>query len=933
MCATDKAVRGLLALALALTFLWTGAPTNAEAPAGVTGPLAWPPATRQARPWTRWWWLGSAVDKPNLTRLLTAYRQAGEGGVEITPIYGAYGYESRFLRFLSPPWINMLGFTTAEAKRLGLGVDMTTGTGWPNGGPNVTPEYASASLRLHTDDVPGGTVFEGSVVPPAATGRLAPEERLQCLMAVAGDGRRIDLTAQVHDGRLAWTAPPGAWRLYAVAARGPAQQVKRAAPGGAGNVLDPFSVSAMDHYLARFDQAFHGYHGVMPRSFFHDSYEYYGAEWTPDLFAQFQRRRGYDLRAHLPAFFGEGPADAVARVLGDYRETLSDLHLDYITRWTQWAHAHGSLTREQAHGSPTNLVDTYAAADIPETELNGFRVDEEDIPFNKMSSSAAHLSGRSLASSESFTWLTEHFQASLTTVKGAADFLFLSGVNHLFFHGTPYSPADAPWPGWQFYAAVNFGPEGGLWENLPAFNAYVTRCQSVLQSGRSANDVLLYNPVYDVWNAPGDRILANPMAPAFTQDAQRLWSRGYAFDNVTDRFLRRAQVVNGRIVLGGSPYRAVLVPPCRFLPPATLQALVGLARAGATILVQDSLPSDVPGLADLENRRARLQALRASIPLSGGSGFRRARVGQGGFLVGPDMEAMLRAAAVPREPCTDLGLRFVRRTHALGYHYFFVNRGANAVDGWVTLGRPARSAVLLDPREADRTGVAALRRSADGSTQVYLQLQPGESCVLRTFTTRPIRGPAWPYAETAGAPQPLSGTWAVTFLQGGPTRPAPFTTPALASWTTLGDTEARRFAGTARYTLTFPMPAGRADDWRLDLGRVADSARVRLNGHSVGVLWCAPFQQSVGRWLRPGPNILTVDVTNLAANRIADLDRRGVNWKYFYDANVASKRGGKLDAASWPLMDSGLLGPVQLVPKKRGLPAAATNHKKAAKPS
>ena len=64
------------------------------------------------------------------------------------------------------------------------------------------------------------------------------------------------------------------------------------------------------------------------------------------------------------------------------------------------------------------------------------------------------LRGRKLASSESFTWLGEHFQVSLADVKQEADFLFLSGVNHLFLHGTPYSPADVPWPGWLFYTPV-----------------------------------------------------------------------------------------------------------------------------------------------------------------------------------------------------------------------------------------------------------------------------------------------------------------------------------------------------------------------------------------------------------------------------------------------------------------------------------------------
>src|SRR5262245_47126217 len=68
---------------------------------GQTPALGWPAPVGENRPWTRWWWMGSAVDTTNLTRLLTEYQKAGIGGVEICPIYGAKGYEDRFIEFLS----------------------------------------------------------------------------------------------------------------------------------------------------------------------------------------------------------------------------------------------------------------------------------------------------------------------------------------------------------------------------------------------------------------------------------------------------------------------------------------------------------------------------------------------------------------------------------------------------------------------------------------------------------------------------------------------------------------------------------------------------------------------------------------------------------------------------------------------------------------
>jgi hypothetical protein len=283
------------------------------------------------------------------------------------------------------------------------------------------------------------------------------------------------------------------------------------------------------------------------------------------------------------------------------------------------------------------------------------------------------------------------------------------------------------------------------------------------------------------------------------------------------------------------------------------------------------------------------------------------------------VNSLLAQSGVKREPMVDNGVWFVRRTSDEGLNYFLANRGDRQVDQWVTLGGQAQSAVLLDPRFEHRAGAAALRRTADGATQIYLQLLPGESRILRTFATLNVTRPAWSDFVPSGQPQNIEGTWEVTFLEGGPALPSAYTATNLASWTSRDDPEAKRFCGTARYAITFNRPEQPADDWLLDLGRVCESARVKLNGHEVGSLWCEPYRVAVGQYLLPGRNSLEVEVTNLAANRIRDLDIRKVKWKYFYDANLASRKGGRggLDASDWPLRDSGLLGAVSLQPVKK----------------
>ena len=876
--------------------------------------------------------MGSAVDEKNLTRNLESLQKSGLGGVTVIPIYGVKGRESRFLPYLSPKWMDALAHTTKEAKRLGMGVDMPTGTGWPFGGPDVRVENADAKVVLQTLELEGGKRLD----------KTLPTDALEAVVAYSADGKtNVNLTGKVNPkGVLDWTAPPGSWQLYVVSRKFSGRKVKRAAPGGQGYAVNPFSSRALREYLAKFDKAFASYQGDPPRAFYHDSYEYSG-NWTDGLFEEFEKRRGYDLLTRLPELFGEGDAETVARVKCDYRETMADLIYErFIVPWTEWAHAKGSLARNEAHGSPGNLLDLYAATDLPETEIFGpsgfpipglkkdpnFSNEPPDPLMLKFSSSAAHVGGRPLTASESCTWLGEHFQVALSQVKPEIDQLFVAGVNHVFYHGVAYSPEDAPWPGWLFYASTNFAPSNAFQRDFPELNAYIARCQSVLQAGKPDNNILIYWPIYDIWSKKDGMIqnltvhgIDNWLHPTpFHKTAKILWDRGYAFDYVSDRQLAAAKVSDREILMGDLPYLVVILPECAVIPLRTLENLLDLAKQGATVVVQNRLPRDVPGLANLEERRETLNRMLSSLKFSPlpGSDIRSAPLGEGGILLGADVEEMLALGQIPREAATDRGVEFIRRTHKQGHHYFLTNLSENSLNDWVPLGVPARSVMIFDPLTGTRR-IAVHRRAENGATEVYLQMPPGKSLILRTFAGQFLHGPKWRYLEPAAAPRELKGTWRVRFVDGAPKLPDAYETQTLASWANRDDPEAKRFAGTARYTLTFQKPEGSYADWMLDLGEVRESARVILNGGYVGTLWSIPFRTPVGALLKPGENTLEVEVTNLSANRIADLDRRKVPWKKFHDINYVNINYKKFDASAWPPMDSGLLGPVRLVPMDR----------------
>ena len=921
----------------------------------------WPAVTATTRPWARWWWQGSEVDSAGLTAALRSYRAVGLGGVELTPIYGVRGEEKQFIPYLSPRWVGMLEHTLTQAKRLGLGVDMATGTGWPFGGPNVGDADAAKYVAWKTYALTGGQRRRDSIfmmqqpLVRAVSGRvdiaqlrdpIATTPNLQALaidqvrfpkpmslaalVAYSKAGAVQDLTARVSPtGVLDWTAFEGDWTLYAVFQGWHGKQVERAAPGGEGNVIDHFAREPIAHYLDRFDRAFAGRRVSGVRAFFNDSYEVDDAsgqgDWTPRLFDEFQARRGYDLRAHLPALFGAMDSDSARRVLSDYRETVSDLMLDGFTKtWADWAHGRHALVRDQAHGSPANILDLYAAVDIPETE----GTEPTRIRF---ATSAAHVAGKPLASAEAATWLTEHFVTTLSDVRAALDDYYVNGVNAIVYHGTAYSPASEPWPGRLFYAAVEFDPQNPWWRDFSELNAYATATQSFLQSGAPDNDVLLYWPIHDRFaqRTRRDALLEHFDAippndsSSFRAAAERMLARGWQYDYVSDRQLAAARVEKGEIVTSAAArYRVVLVPASRFIPAETMQQLEALARAGATVAFFGALPGDVPGLGDLGVRRTRFLAAKSALDLPAparAGDVSRKQLGAGTVLRAGDVDALLAASGARREPAVDMGVKLTRRRERDGSTFFIANTSGKSVDGWVPLAATARSAAVY--ASMHRTSGMGRIRATPGGVEIYLQFPAGASRIVRTYDHDVAAAP-WRYTENAGAAVPVTGSWTLDFLSGGPTLPATVHDARLGSWTDLPGDDVKRFSGTARYTVTFPRPAlpDSATSWRLDLGKIHESARVTLNGRSLGTFIGPWWRVEIPAVALRDTNELVVLASNLMANRIADLDRRGVPWKKFYNVNfpprLAANRGpdGLFSAAKWTPLPSGLIGPVTLTP-------------------
>ena len=911
----------------------------------------WPVIESAMRPATRWWWLGNAVDEANLTYNLEQYAKAGLGGVEITPVYGVQGNETNDIPFLSSRWMQLLQHTQNEGKRLNIKIDMNTGTGWPFGGPDVSIEDAATLSIFQTYHLQTGGQLSGRIEPDNEKQRAVAN--LARLMAYSADGKVINLTAKVKDGLLQWTAPEGQWQLIALFEGKTFQMVKRASPGGEGYVMNHFSAQAVDNYLAKFEKAFQTNRMPFPQSFFNDSYEVYGADWTPGLLEEFARRRGYRLENYFPAFLdtttvnGKRP-DLTSRFISDYRETLSDLLKENFTRrWTSWTHRLGSTTRNQAHGSPGNLIDLYAIVDIPECEgfglsdfeINGLRKDtltrhnDSDMSMLKYASSAAHIAGKPYTSSETFTWLTEHFRTSLSQCKPDLDLLFVSGVNHVFFHGTPYSPREAAWPGWLFYASVNMSPTNTIWKETPAFFDYITRCQSFLQKGKPDNDFLLYLPIYDIWNDQPNRYLAfdihkmSERAPKFIETVNKITQCGYDVDYISDDFIRNTRCVNGQLqTSGGSHYQALIIPATRLMPADVLNHILKLAKEGADIVFLENYPQDVPGYSNLAKSRQSFKNAAAQLPeqtCPDGLFAQTAvtSIQKGRIITGNDFAATLALCrATPEALKTQYGLSYIRRTDNEGHHYFITSLQHKDIEGWITLAKPASSAFIYDPLTGESG--RALTRRQDGKMQIFLQLRSGESLIIQTSNDQPINQAttSWPYYTDHPVSLSLDHGWSLRFLESEPAINETFQIDQPISWTTLDHPDVKRNSGTALYTIDLTLPPIQADEWILDLGDVRESAHLTINGREAGVCWAAPFRIRIGKYLQAGANRIEIAVTNLPANRIADYERRNIKWRIFKDINLVDINYRNTGYGHWQVMPAGLNGQVRLIPVNKTNP-------------
>lgn len=803
----------------------------------------------------------------------------------------------------------------------------------------------------------------------------------------------LDLTRRFENGRLDWTPPGGNWTILRLGHSSTGTDNHPVADAGRGLECDKMSKAAVGvhfaHFLGRVTATEQATLGKTLVSVHIDSWEAGAQNWTAAFPAEFATRRGYSITPWLPVMAGHvvGDAERADRFLWDLRQTISELIVEnYAGEMHRLARKAGvRLSIEGYDGDQTAQMAYGGVADEPQAEFwlnRDFFPDVHRSPgWVANMTSAAHTNGRRVIASEAFTAMPdEKWQAHPATMKPIGDWAFSKGINRLIIHRYAMQPWTNRAPGMTMGAwGVHYERTQTWWEMSGPYHEYLTRCQYMLRQGLPVADILYLTPEGAPMRfAPPDLDLTDTTPPD---------TPGYNYDGCTPETLDRVTVRDGAIVLpDGMRYRMLVLPPVGgpmpgggTMTPRLLRRIVALVEQGMTLVGDPPLRS--AGLAGYPGCDAAVTALAARLWGAGdGVAALDRRVGLGRVIRGRTPQQVLGQDGIAPDFATgeDASVRYVHRTLDDGGEIYFVaNKQAEAIATTCVFRAGGRAPEIWHP-ETGRIVRPALYHSDAASTRLPIALDPHEAVFVvfpgaasvdanrvTGIEGRPLQvnhgtglrieadhaGPrvligangVRRSVDIAPIPGPLSvtGPWTVRFPPALGAPPS-ITLDRLASWSEHADAGVRHFSGTATYSGTVEVPVAMLEAGlavRLDLGEVAEIARVMINGRDMGIAWKPPFAIDVTAALKPGRNVIAIAVTNLWPNRIigdAALPD-DVTWKPNPYAALLPGFGdtlsewpawlkdgkpsptGRITFATWrlwdkgaPLLRSGLLGPVTL---------------------
>jgi len=470
-----------------------------------------------ARPYTRWWWFATEIEKADIKNQLDWLNENHFGGVEIAFIYPVNrDPNAKRIPWLSPEWTELVTFAKQYCDSIGFGCDFTFGTLWPFGGTFVadsdrTKIYGDTSFKQHL--------------------------------------------------RLSWTHPD------------------------TGNVIDHLNKGSFNRYSTIMGNALQPALEGSKSALFCDSWEVETHKiWTTGFGDKFKTKFGYEIEPYMDHIYdkgNEGPRY-------DYMKLVAEMVLqNFYFPFTEKCHELNAYSRVQCAGSPSDIINSYASVDIPETEAMLY-----NPGFSQIVASAAALAGKPIVSSETFTclygWPANYIRQEQTAdLKLVADALFANGTNHIIWHGTPYNPVGVDTI--FFYASVHVGKKGSLTRDLKEFNQYLEKVSDFMRQGKPYTDIAVYIPQEDAWIAgelPKEKQLPwawGEYEMRYTEINEEL--TGYQPTWVNKSFLEQGLVQGGKLNINGLEFNMLYVD-VNYMDIEALEAIKNLAEKGVSICLK-----------------------------------------------------------------------------------------------------------------------------------------------------------------------------------------------------------------------------------------------------------------------------------------------------------------------------------------------------------
>ena len=741
----------------------------------------------------------------------------------------------------------------------------------------------------------------------------------------------IDLSEKMDkEGRLIWDAPNGEWIVMRFVSRNNGAQTRPAPLPGLGFESDKFDKRALNNHLDYFIG------GLLKRTGFPDkskkgglkrlhmdSWEMGAQNWSWNFRYDFIRKRGYDPLPFYPVVSGMivENHEISERFLWDLRQTSQELILENHAQYAKIYAKKNKLdfSIEPYDMNPTADLELGTIADIPMGEFWSLGFGFNSAFSCIEASSIGHINGRSIIAAEAFTGDPgEGWKQHPEVMKNQGDWAFATGINRFVYHTFQNQfLADSLRPG------ATMGPYGVHWDRnqtwwpmVGAYHNYISRCQYILQQGRSVADILFLTP-------EGAPHVFVPPASAMTGNDTIPDRRGYNFDGCSPGQLYLAHVENGSIVFpGGGQYKILVLPLVRTMTPELLIKIESLIKDGAVVMGIPPVKS--PSLTGYPKNDAKVDELAQKIwgKSHMDDGYGAVNYGGGKVISGRELELRVDnlypdydlVSDVLREMDIEEDFKeyseSIRYTHRTSMHweiYFVSNKTNETVTTDCFFRSGEENASIWDPISGKTYNLDGLSFN-DNRWKAELKFEPFQSYFV-VFDKRNTIDISNSFYKEESVIMTINSKWNVAFDKkfGGPERTV---FEELSDWTNHGEEGIKYYSGIASYSNIFDLPEDfdiGEDNIIIDLGSVKNMARVVLNGQEVGILWTYPWKLDITDKLVEKNNRLVIEVANLWINRLVGDEKLKLEGKKGYTFTTYNP----YDANS-PLVPSGLLGPVTI---------------------